>query len=559
MVDVTNQTVPAKRAVPAPDAPSTAAKKTPVKRTPTKRTSSTKAVAKKSVATKATVKKSAPTAAVAKKAPAKKAAPKKAAPARRPTTSQPPERMSMVSRHHPYRTLADRVARGEQWRTTAPLSTMDDLHVASDRPRAIDLLRAQDDYRIPELVPIRYGRMSASAFAFYRGSAAVMAYDLAQQPRTPGGTQICGDAHISNFGFFASPERDLVFDVNDFDETLPGPFEWDVKRMAASVTLAARDAGFKNKDSRRCVVQAVEGYRNTLRALAGMDNMSVWYFKLDADQIRDAILLIARDDFGKKTLRQAEQKVDAIFAKARGKTSLRAAEKLTEVVDGHRRFRNDPPLLVRAELIGVGESAVAGVFQEYLDTLNNDRRRLLERFHFIDLALKVVGVGSVGTRAFAILLEGRDSKDLLMMQAKQAQASVLEAYLRPSVYENHGQRVVEGQRYMQAASDIFLGWSRGPNADFYIRQLHDMKGSVDLARLKPLGLQAYARLCGVTLARAHARGGDVVAIASYMGEDDTFASAIARFAESYADLAEKDFSDLQNAIKNKEVVATTGI
>jgi len=497
-------------------------------------------VAKKTAAKRAVVKK-----AVAKKTAAKKTAARKTAPTRRRTVGgKPPETMSTVARHHPYRTLADRVAR---------------LHIPSDRPRAVDLLRAQDDYRIPELVPIRYGRMSASAFAFYRGSAAVMAYDLAQQPRTPGGTQICGDAHISNFGFFASPERDLVFDVNDFDETLPGPFEWDVKRMAASVALAARDAGFKKKDSRRAVVQAVEGYRTALRGLAGLDNMSVWYFKVDADQIRDAILLIARDDFGKKTLKQAEEKVDAIFTKARGKTSLRAAQKLTEVVDGRRQFRNDPPLLVRAEMTGPEEATVAGVFQQYLDTLNNDRRRLLERFEFIDLALKVVGVGSVGTRAFAVLMEGRNPEDLLVLQAKQAQASVLEAYLRPSAYENHGRRVVEGQRYMQAASDIFLGWARGPAADFYIRQLHDMKGSVDLARLQPIGLQAYARLCGVTLARAHARGGDVVAIASYLGEDDTFAAAVARFAESYADLAEKDYADLQAAIKSQEIDATTGI
>ena len=547
------------------------AKKAPAKRTakkaPAKRTAGT--AAKKAPAKRAPAKSAAKK--TAKKAPAKRAPAKSAAkkPPMRTTArglagraaagkSSGPLQIGSTERRHPYRTLAERRERGLAWRDAAPLDGMDEFDPSPSRPSPVEILRAQDGNRLTDLVPIRYGRMSTSAFAFYRGSAAVMAYDLAQQPYTPGGTQLCGDAHLSNFGFFGSPERDLVFDVNDFDETLPGPFEWDLKRLAASVVLAGRDRGFKKKEIRAAVVGAVEGYRDAVQRLATSPNLDVWYFRVDSALIQGAITQIARAEFGKKAVKQAEGRLDQIFSKARGKTSLRAAQKLTEVVDGHRQFRSDPPLLFRVvpspEEIGFVEQ----VFSQYKDTLNNDRRRLLERFDFQDLAHKVVGVGSVGTRAFVVLLEGRDPDDLLVLQVKQAAESVFEAHLRPSEYENHGQRVVEGQRYMQAASDIFLGWARGPHNDFYVRQLHDMKGSVDLTVIQPIGLNIYSKLCGATLARAHARGGDIVAIASYLGDDDRFAQAIARFGEAYADQAQQDYATLQAAIAAGDVPAETG-
>ena len=533
-------TEPTEASKPAPTAAKAVAKQTATKRAPAKKTATKRTPAKKTAAKKTAATKTAATKTAAKRAPAKKVAAK-----------------SAPARLHPHRSLAERVARGMQWREVAPLEGQARFDDNPGRPSALGMLQAQDTNRLSDLVPLRYGRMSVSAFSFYRGSAAVMAYDLAQQPFTAGGTQICGDAHLSNFGFFGSPERDLVFDVNDFDETLPGPFEWDVKRLSVSFLLAARDRGFKRKEGRAAALAAVEAYRNTIQRLAQEGNLDIWYTKVDAEEIRQAIMRVVPS---KKMAKRAETTLSGIFDKARSKTSLRAAQKLTEVVDGERRFLDQPPVLSRQDLPPGGREQLEVVYTKYRQTLQNDRRWLLERYRWTDIARKVVGVGSVGTRAFILLLEGRDIDDPLVLQVKQASESVLEPHLRKSRFKHHGQRVVEGQRYMQAASDIFLGWTTGPAGnDFYIRQLHDMKGSIDIAKVLPVGLEAYAQLCGATLARAHARGGDVVAISTYLGDDDTFGQAIVAFAERYADQAERDYAELAGAIADGSVEVTTGI
>jgi uncharacterized protein (DUF2252 family) len=423
-------------------------------------------------------------------------------------------------------------------------------------------LRAQDDARVQDLVPIRYGRMSASAFAFYRGSAAIMAYDLSSQKWTPGHTQLCGDAHLSNFGVFASPERDLVFDVNDFDETLPGPFEWDVKRLVASFVLAARDRGFKRKEARTAVAAALQAYRAAISELAQLGTLDVWYTRIDEQMLLDAIAQMgSQQGKGKgKGMKKAAKKATANFDAARRKTSMKAAQKLTEVVDGHPQFREDPPLLSRAAITEEFRRLVEVGFADYRATLPEDRRRLLERYDLIDVAQKVVGVGSVGTRAGILLLKGRDEADPLVMQFKEATTSVLEPYVGASTAGQHGERVVEGQRYMQAASDIFLGWVRsGGGRDFYVRQLHDMKGSVDTTTIDPVALTVYARLCGATLGRAHARGGDAIAIDAYIGTDDSFAEALEEFAAVYADQAEQDYGQLQQAITDGKIQVQAGI
>jgi uncharacterized protein (DUF2252 family) len=455
--------------------------------------------------------------------------------------------------------VEERVARGQAWRDVAPIEGHAKYAINRRRKDPVGILRAQDDARVKDLVPIRYGRMSASAFAFYRGSAAIMAYDLSSQKWTPGHTQVCGDAHLSNFGVFGSPERDLVFDVNDFDETLPGPFEWDVKRLVASFVLAARDRGFKRKEARTAVAAALQAYRATITELAQLGTLDVWYTRIDEAMLLDAIAQMGSQQGKGKGLKKATKSATASFDAARRKTSMRAAQKLTEVVDGHHQFREDPPLLSRAateedrRLVEVG-------FADYRATLPQDRRRLLERYHLMDVAQKVVGVGSVGTRAGILLLKGRDENDPLVMQFKEATTSVLEPYVGASTASQHGERVVEGQRYMQAASDIFLGWVRGEGGrDFYVRQLHDMKGSVDTTTIQPIGLTAYARLCGATLARAHARGGDVVAIDAYIGTDDSFAEALEEFAAVYADQAEQDYGQLKQAITEGKIQVQTGI
>src|SRR4249919_200481 len=383
-----------------------------------------------------------------------------------------------AARVHLYRPVEERVARGLAWREAAPLEGHAKYAINRRRKNPVAILQAQDDARVQDLVPIRYGRMSASAFAFYRGSAAIMAYDLASQKWTPGHTQLCGDAHLSNFGVFGSPERDLVFDVNDFDETLPGPFEWDVKRLVASFVLASRDRGFKRKEARTAVSAALQAYRAAITELAQLGTLDVWYTRIDEQMLLDAIAQMGTTHQAKgKAVKSSTKAATAGFDKARRKTSLKAAQKLTDLVDGHYQFREEPPLLSRA-VVSADERRVVEVgFRDYRATLPDDRRRLLERYRLIDVAQKVVGVGSVGTRAGILLLEGRDEADPLVMQFKEATTSVLEPYVGASTAGQHGERVVEGQRYMQAASDIFLGWVRsGGGRDFYVRQLHDMKG-----------------------------------------------------------------------------------
>src|SRR5450631_2727731 len=481
---------------------------------------------------------------------------------RTPAGARGPDKLDEATRVHPYRTVEERTARGLAWRETAPIEGHAALPIYRRRKSPVGILRAQDDARVKELVPIRYGRMSASAFKFYRGSAAIMAYDLSSQKWTPGHTQICGDAHLSNFGVFASPERDLVFDVNDFDETLPGPFEWDVKRLVASFVLAARDRGFKRKEAHVAVREALQAYRKTIAELAQMGTLDIWYTKIDEQMLLNAVTEMGKDQGKAKSnaLKSATKKATTNFDKARRKTSMKAEEKLTEVVGGHHQFREEPPLLSRSAITEEYRGRVQKAFSGYRATLPEERRRLLERFHMVDMAVKVVGVGSVGTRAGILLLEGRDISDPLILQFKEATSSVLEPYVGASKTSQHGQRVVEGQRYMQAASDIFLGWVRGDGGrDFYVRQLHDMKGSVDIDTIQPIGLTAYARLCGATLARAHARGGDVVAIDAYIGTDETFADALEEFAQVYADQAEQDFGQLKQAISDGKIAIQEGI
>jgi uncharacterized protein (DUF2252 family) len=424
------------------------------------------------------------------------------------------------------------------------------------------VLAAQAATRVQELVPIRYGRMLASPFTFYRGAAAVMAGDLASTPVSGIAVQACGDAHISNFGGFAAPDRRLVFGPNDFDETLPGPWEWDVKRMAASVEIAGRDVGLP-ADRRRSVVAAcVREYREGMRGFAEESHLDVWYDRLTASELVDR--------FGGRLGAKGRVVFAKPFARARRKTSLRAVKKLTERVGGQLRFRSVPPLLVPfRELFAPGgaheEAAfVQRLLDQYASGLTPDRRYLFRTYRFVDLARKVVGVGSVGTRAWVVLLVGRDGLDPLVLQAKEARASVLEAHLGPSAFENHGERVVQGQRLSHAASDIFLSWQRsegldGRQHDFYVRQLWDWKASADLSTLSEAGLHAYTRACGWSLARAHARSGDRLAIAAYLGAGPRFDRAMARFATAYADQNERDHARLAEAVAAGEVPAELGV
>jgi uncharacterized protein (DUF2252 family) len=411
-----------------------------------------------------------------------------------------------------------------------------------------------------DLVPIRYGRMLASPFAFYRGAAAIMAADLASRPDTGLEVQLCGDAHLSNFGVFAAPDRSLVFDVNDFDETLPGPFEWDVKRLAASVAVAGRENGFDEADRRAATLAGLEEYRQAIGTFARMRDLDVWYARLDVD-------VLLREVRGKVSKREAK-KVDRGLDRARHKDSLRAFSKLSHEVDGSRRIVSDPPLIVPVEDLaapGVDpESRLRGLLSSYQDTLDRDRRRLVERFRYTHAAHKVVGVGSVGNQAWIILLLGRDADDPLFLQAKEARRSVLEPFCEGSRFEHHGQRVVEGQRLMQAASDIFLGWVTdvqrdGRPRDFYLRQLWDGKGSADVDGMGPVQLGRYARLCGWTLARAHARSGDRAALAAYLGTSDTFDQAVADFAEVYADQNQRDYDVVLAAADRGELEVRRGL
>ncbi|MEZ5117388.1 MAG: DUF2252 domain-containing protein [Candidatus Nanopelagicales bacterium] len=434
-----------------------------------------------------------------------------------------------------------RRADGVQRRRSVPLESHAELPGPDDREDPLTLLKAQESSREPALVPLRYARMATDPFAFLRGSAAVMAADLSKTASSGISVQLCGDAHLANFGMFASAERSLVFDLNDFDETHPGPFEWDVKRLAASFAVAARNNGFKDKHATRAARAAVTAYRVTMADLAEMPTLRVWFAELDVD------LLVER--LRKTALRQATVKAGS---KARRSTGDAAVLKLTETVDGQRRFRTDPPLLVPvppAEFDATVES-LAHTYGQYLQTLPPDRIALLMRYSFVDIAHKVVGVGSVGTRALVLLLESGDG-DPMLLQVKQANASVLEPYLGASRFDNAGKRVVVGQRVLQTTGDPFLGWTRGGKKapyDFYVRQLKDMKGSIEPTLLDQEALGVYAQLCGATLARAHARAGDASAISGYLGTSDEFDSAVAEFAMAYADITEHDHGLLTQAI-----------
>ena len=416
-----------------------------------------------------------------------------------------------------------------------------------DRPDPVAVLERQGRDRLPELLPIRYGRMAASPFAFLRGSAAVMAADLASQPHTGLTVQLCGDAHLLNFGLYASPERALLFDLNDFDETFPGPFEWDVKRLAASVAVAGRENGHSDTKVHRAALEATAAYRTALRGLARKGELTVWYERIDAE----SLLPLVRSA-------RHRRRVESSLTRARRRTSLHAVGKLTETVDGRRRIVHDPPLL---EPAGAADMAsLRKIFSDYRSTLSEERRLLLDRYRFVDAARKVVGVGSVGTRCFIVLLAGRDQDDPLFLQIKEARKSVLEEHLPNGPYVHPGHRVVAGQRLLQAASDIFLGWMTGPQGRaFYWRQLRDMKGSADVVGMGPGALTAYARLCGTALARAHARSGDRVAIAAYLGGNDTFERAVADFALSYATQTTADHAALGAAVAAGVIAAAPGI
>jgi uncharacterized protein (DUF2252 family) len=459
----------------------------------------------------------------------------------------------------PPSTVEERAAHGRAARAGAPRSSQAAVEISADRD-PIAILEAQNASRVPELVPIRYGRMLASPLAFFRGAAAVMASDLAPLPSPGLRAQLSGDAHLLNFGGFGSPERDLLFDLNDFDETLEGPFEWDVKRLAASVEVAARERGFGASDRRAAVLTVARSYREAVRQFATMGDLDVWYAHLDARTMLDEL----RAGHDAKLTKNVER----VVAKARLNDGRRALATLTREVDGQLRIVSEPPLIVPlAELAdddGV-EETLHEIFSGYRNSLPPDRRVLLERFHYVDLARKVVGVGSVGTRCWIVLMLGRDEHDPLFLQIKEAEASVLEPFAGASRLGSPAQRVVEGQRLMQAASDIFLGWvhggrdlDRAPH-DYYVRQLRDWKASFDVEAILPRGLAYYATACAWTLARAHARSGDRIAIAAYLGAGDTFDRAIADFAAAYANLNEQDHRALAQAVATGQVVAVEGV
>jgi uncharacterized protein (DUF2252 family) len=463
----------------------------------------------------------------------------------------------------PHLSVAERVARGKAARAEVPRSSHAVFEPSPTRADPIELLERQASTRVPELVPIRYGRMLVSPFTFYRGAAMIMAQDLAATPRSGLSVQCCGDAHLSNFGVFASPERRLVFDLNDFDETLPGPWEWDVKRLAVSMLIAARDNGFRVKDQARIVLETVNQYRTAMADFAGMENLQVWYSHLEIE----SVLREYASQFKQKMVKRTEK----TLAKARTKDSMAAFSKLTHVVDGKVRIVDQSPLIVPIEQLAPGDEreemfeALHQLLRGYRETLEFDRRVLLEEFELTDFARKVVGVGSVGTRAWIGLLLGRDGQDPLFLQMKEAEASVLEDFLGPSEFSNHGERVVTGQRLMQASSDIFLGWLHveagldGQERDFYGRQLKDWKGSAETEQMVPKGMAAYGKLCGWTLARAHARSGDRIAIAAYLGNGDSFDRAILQFSEAYAEQNDRDYQELDAAVKSGRIIAQTGL
>jgi uncharacterized protein (DUF2252 family) len=461
---------------------------------------------------------------------------------------------------HP--SVEERAAGGRSARKATPRSKHADFAPPVRRSDPIALLESQATTRVQQLVPIRYGRMLVSPFTFYRGAALVMANDLATTPTTDLRVQLCGDAHLSNFGIFGTPERRLVFDINDFDETSPGPFEWDIKRLAASLEIAGRDRGFTALEREAAVRASVASYRTAMAEFAGQTNLEVYYASLDVDRALEA--------YRPRVTKAMMARTERTIAKARTRDSMHALNKMTEIVDGEPRIKPDPPLVVRAESFMSEEFAarfadwVHENLRAYRNTLETDRRRLLEGYRFVDLAQKVVGVGSVGTRAWMALLLGRDNSDPLFLQFKEAQASVLEAFCGASAYRNHAHRVVAGQRLMQAAGDILLGWMRIPGIDgierdFYVRQLRDWKGSAEIDEMIPEGVKNYAELCGWTLARAHANSGDRIAIAAYLGRSDVFDRAIVAFATKYADQNERDHAALVAAVDGGRIIAETGV
>ena len=460
-------------------------------------------------------------------------------------------------------TRAERAARGKAARAEVPRTTQRDVEFPKPRD-PVALLEQQAVSRVPELVPIRYGRMLVSPFAFYRGGALIMAADLARTPNSGLRVQLCGDAHQSNFGVFGSPERNLVFDINDFDETAPGPWEWDLKRLAASFAIAGRENGFSDKERRAVVLDTARSYREAMIAFAGMRNLDLWYAHLSTEQLFQ--------EFSKGVDRKRLKMAEADVGKARAKDSMHAFGKLTHLVDGEPRIISDPPLIVPIDELLPADREREAVADEirvllrgYRRTLESDRRHLLEQFRFVDIARKVVGVGSVGTRAWIILLLGSDGEDPLFLQVKEAERSVLEQFVGKSEYSNSGQRVVAGQRLMQATSDIFLGWQKiaagldGRPRDFYVRQLKDWKGSFAFEGAVPAGAAAYGKACGWTLARAHARSGDRLAIAAYLGKSGVFDQAVADFAETYADQNELDYQALKDAADAGRVKVETGL
>jgi len=455
-----------------------------------------------------------------------------------------------------------RAARGKAARAEVPRESHAEFTPGPDRTDAVTLLEGQALTRVPELLPIRYGRMASSAFAFFRGAALPMASDLAHTPRSGLTAQVCGDAHLANFGLFASPERNLVFDINDFDETLPGPWEWDVKRLATSLEIAGRANSYPTKTRRGIVLTAVAAYRRAMRGFAGMDALGVWYARADLDRL-EAITSVPLRGRQRKTLAKG-------VAKARTKDNLGSLERFAAVHDGMARLNAEPPLVVPirdllpdAAEAGATEDWIRQLVRAYGETLEPERRVLLDRYRMVDMARKVVGVGSVGTRSWMLLLL-EDGAHPLFLQAKEAGASVLESFAGDSEYDNCGQRVVVGQRLMQAVSDIFLGWVRvkgldGETRDFYVRQLRDWKGSAEIETMLPEGMQAYGEICGWTLARAHARSGDRIAMAAYLGGGPAFDVAVREFAEVYADQNERDHQSLVDAIGSGRITAESGV
>jgi uncharacterized protein (DUF2252 family) len=478
--------------------------------------------------------------------------------------------MVMTKVAHP--SVEERRTKGKGARELTPLASHGGWTPARDRSDPVAVLQSQNATREPDLVPVRHGRMMVSPFTFYRGAAGIMAADLKDTPTAGLNVQLCGDAHLSNFGAFASPERTLLFDLNDFDETLPGPFEYDVKRMAASFTIAGRNNGFSALDVGATTLASVRAYREAMIEFAEMRNMDIWYARLTEQDLMEAIRTLTKGAGTKQAAAQARQgaqqaKKNALKAHARD--SLQALSKLAEVVDGRYRIVSQPPVVIPARDLEAmyGYSAdeiqelVHHQFRAYRQTLQDDRRHLLERFEIVDMARKVVGVGSVGTRAFIVLLQGRDEQDPLFLQVKEATASVLEGHLPKSRFTEPGERVVQGQRLMQAASDIYLGWTKGAEANrhLYWRQLRDMKGSALVETMTPVVLAFYAGICGWTLARAHARSGDAVELAAYLGKSDKFDRSVTDFSERYADQNEQDYRAFEKAIRSGRLEAIEGI